>query len=60
MYLRSKIAGRFGIIAFGWRHIDTWADDALYDSTCAYDVSGLFNDASVKKRGLYFWEFQDD
>ena len=57
--LRSKLAGRFGIVAFGWRHIDIWADQGLYDTVCPYDISGLFNDVSVAKRGLFFWEIQD-
>ena len=56
--LRKWLGGRFGIISFGWEHIDLWADDGLADTSLPYKMSFLFGCESIRKRGLFFWEVQ--
>ncbi len=56
--ITERITGRTGIMAFGHRHIDIWVKDRINHPE-AYDVHYLWTNASIKLRGLFFWEVPD-
>jgi hypothetical protein len=53
--MTEGIKNRYGILAFGHRHIDLWAVDNIHRPS-DYNMAYLWSNDSIQLRGIFFWE----